>query len=136
MASPTLSGHLGIKGLGAGQGGAGGASRDPGLEGGLIGQELREKGIGRAADQVGGRVGLTTEPGALGQRLADAGIGEQRVTLIGFPDVPAPAVLQDLGVARLSYGPLTQRVALGALVDFAEQVYGGAALPEGIRPLN
>ena len=78
-------------------------------------------------------------PGNFGADVIEqlvAGIGEQRVTHIGFPDVPAPAVLQDLGVARLSYGPLTQRVALGALVDFAEQVYGGAALPEGIRPLN
>lgn len=78
-------------------------------------------------------------PGNFGADVIEqlvAGIGEQRVTLIGFPAVPAPAVLQDLGVARLSYGPLTQRVALGALVDFAEQVYGGSALPEGIRPLN
>jgi 2-methylisocitrate lyase-like PEP mutase family enzyme len=65
-----------------------------------------------------------------------AGIGQNRVSLIGFPAVPPPARLQELGVARLSYGPLTQRVALGALVDLAESVYSGAVPPEGIRPLN
>jgi 2-methylisocitrate lyase-like PEP mutase family enzyme len=58
------------------------------------------------------------------------------VTLIGLPGVPAPARLQELGVARVSYGPTTQRVALGALQDLATNLYDGGVLPEGIRPLN
>ncbi|PWD51374.1 isocitrate lyase/phosphoenolpyruvate mutase family protein [Serinibacter arcticus] len=78
-------------------------------------------------------------PGNFGEdvvaQLVD-GIGERKVSLIGFPAIPAPARLAELGVARLSYGPLTQRVALGALVDLAESVYSGAVPPEGIRPLN
>ena len=50
--------------------------------------------------------------------------------------MPAPARLQELGVARLSYGPYTQRVALGALQDLASELYAGGVLPRGIRPLN
>lgn len=65
-----------------------------------------------------------------------AGIGEQRVSLLGLPDIPAPARLQELGVARLSYGPHPQRVALGALQDVASDLYGGGVLPGDIRPLN
>lgn len=78
-------------------------------------------------------------PGAFGESVVSelvAGIGEQRVSLIGFPGIPAPANLERLGVARLSYGPLTQRIALGALVDAAEKLYAGATPPDGIRALN
>lgn len=65
-----------------------------------------------------------------------AGIGEQRVSLIGAPDVPTPARLEELGVARLSYGPYPQRVVLGALHDLASELYGGGVLPRDLRPLN
>ena len=40
------------------------------------------------------------------------------------------------GVARISYGPWTQRVALTALADLTADLLGGGALPEGTRPLN
>jgi 2-methylisocitrate lyase-like PEP mutase family enzyme len=78
-------------------------------------------------------------PGMFGEDVVSqlvAGIGDRKVTLIGLPGVPAPARLQELGVARLSYGPTTQRVALGALQDLATSLYDGGVLPEGIRPLN
>ncbi len=78
-------------------------------------------------------------PGVFGEDVVTqlvAGIGELKVTLIGLPGVPAPARLQELGVARVSYGPTTQRVALGALQDLATSLYDGGVLPEGIRPLN
>lgn len=78
-------------------------------------------------------------PGMFGDEVVSqlvAGIGDQKVTLIGLPGVPAPARLQELGVARVSYGPTTQRVALGALQDLAVSLYDGGVLPEGIRPLN
>jgi 2-methylisocitrate lyase-like PEP mutase family enzyme len=65
-----------------------------------------------------------------------AGIGERRVSLFGAPDVPPPARLQELGVARLSYGPVPQRVAFGALQDPAGDLYSGGVPPRGIRPLN
>lgn len=78
-------------------------------------------------------------PGVFGDDVVAelvAGIGERRVSVIGLPGVPAPARLQELGVARVSYGPTTQRVALGALQDLATGLYDGGVLPEGIRPLN
>jgi len=39
-------------------------------------------------------------------------------------------------VARVSYGPWTQRVALTALRDAALMLYAGGALPEGTQTLN
>ncbi|GAA1780439.1 isocitrate lyase/PEP mutase family protein [Agromyces lapidis] len=78
-------------------------------------------------------------PGVFGEAEIEelvAGIGEQKLALIGLPGVPAPARLEALGVARLSYGPTTQRIALGALQDLAADLYAGGVLPDGIRPLN
>lgn len=65
-----------------------------------------------------------------------AGLGVRKLSLIGFPKIPRPARLEELGVARLTYGPLTQRVALGALLDVAEVLYAGGVMPDGVRPLN
>jgi 2-methylisocitrate lyase-like PEP mutase family enzyme len=67
--------------------------------------------------------------------LVDA-IGPQRLTVIGVPGSLSPARFEELGVARVSYGPWTQRVALTALQDTATALYAGGALPEGTRPLN
>ncbi|MRG59805.1 isocitrate lyase/phosphoenolpyruvate mutase family protein [Agromyces sp. CFH 90414] len=78
-------------------------------------------------------------PGNFGEDVVTelvAGIGELRVSLIGLPDVPPPARLEQLGVARVSYGPFTQRVALGALEDLTTYLSRGGVLPSGIRPLN
>ncbi|NYD67665.1 isocitrate lyase/PEP mutase family protein [Agromyces atrinae] len=78
-------------------------------------------------------------PGNFGEAVVSdlvAGIGERRVSLIGFPEIPAPERLQSLGVARLSYGPLTQRVALQALQDAALHLYRGGKLPEDLPALN
>ena len=78
-------------------------------------------------------------PGNFGEDVVAAlvdGIGERRVSLIGLPDVPAPGRLQELGVARLSYGPYPQRVALGALQDLANELLDGGVPPRGIRPLT
>ncbi len=63
-----------------------------------------------------------------------AGLGEQRVSLIGLPDIPAPARLEELGVARVSYGPLPQRVVLAELQDLASYLYDGGTLPLAPRP--
>ncbi|RZS79999.1 2-methylisocitrate lyase-like PEP mutase family enzyme [Motilibacter rhizosphaerae] len=65
------------------------------------------------------------------------GIGVRRVTVISVPGVSLPArELQELGVARVSTGPFTQRVALTALQDAAAEVVAGGVLPSGTRPLN
>lgn len=65
-----------------------------------------------------------------------AGIGHGKVSVINVPGSLAPSRLQELGVARISYGPWTQRVALTALADAATALMDNGALPEGTRPLN
>ena len=68
--------------------------------------------------------------------VADA-FGPQKLTVISVPGVSLPtAELQELGVARVSTGPFTQRVALTALQDAAAAVVGGGTLPESTRALN
>ncbi len=62
--------------------------------------------------------------------------GRQRLTLIGVPGTPALARLQELGVARVSYGPWAQRVALTALQELVEDVHAGGGLPADTRVLN
>jgi 2-methylisocitrate lyase-like PEP mutase family enzyme len=68
-------------------------------------------------------------------RLVDA-LGPQTVNVIAVPGSLDLATLQRLGVARVSYGPWSQNVALTALAQFATSVYAGGALPEGTRRLN
>jgi 2-methylisocitrate lyase-like PEP mutase family enzyme len=65
-----------------------------------------------------------------------AGIGERKVSLIGVPGSVPSSDLQRLGVARLSFGPWSQRAVLTALQDLSGDLLAGGALPEGIRPLN
>lgn len=68
-------------------------------------------------------------------RLVEA-LPTRTVTVIGSPGSPTSAEFAALGVARVSYGPFTQRVALGALQDTAAQIYAGGGLPDDVRPLN
>ena len=78
-------------------------------------------------------------PGLLDEETVAAlvdGIGWNKVSVINVPGSLAPARLQELGVARISYGPWTQRVALTALADTAARLLAGGALPDGTRPLN
>jgi len=67
--------------------------------------------------------------------LVDA-FGPQRLSVIGIPGSPSTARLAELGVARVSYGPLPQRVALTALAELVEEVHRGGGIPAGTRPLN
>ena len=78
-------------------------------------------------------------PGNFGEdvvtQLVEA-FGERRLSVIGLPALPSPARLAELGVARVSYGPYVQRVALTALQDVASTLYAGGVIPEGTRALN
>ena len=67
--------------------------------------------------------------------LVDA-YGPQRLTVIGVPGSLSLARLEELGVARVSYGPNPQRVALTALQELAESVRDGGALPDSMRVLT
>jgi 2-methylisocitrate lyase-like PEP mutase family enzyme len=68
--------------------------------------------------------------------LADA-LGPQRLSVISVPRHSLPVrELEELGVARVSTGPFTQRVALTALRDATAELVAGGALPPGTRTLN
>jgi len=68
--------------------------------------------------------------------LVDA-FGPRRLTVISVPGASLPASeLEALGVARVSTGPFTQRVALTSLQDAATALFAGGTLPEGARALN
>lgn len=69
------------------------------------------------------------------RRLVE-GLGKQRLSVIGFPGALSAAEYEKLGVARISYGPLTQRVALTALQDLAIDLYGNGVIPSSVRELN
>lgn len=66
--------------------------------------------------------------------LVDA-FGRQRLTTIALPGAPSFDELQELGVARVSFGPISQRVALTALQQLAEAALAHGELPH-FRPLN
>ncbi len=78
-------------------------------------------------------------PGLLDEPTVAAlveGIGERRVSVIAAPGSIPQARLAELGVARVSFGPWTQRATLTHLADLAADLYAGGALPEDVRPLN
>ncbi len=68
--------------------------------------------------------------------LAEA-FGPGRLSVIAVPGrSPSVRELQELGVARVSAGPNTQRVALTALQDATAELLAGGALPPSTRTLN
>jgi 2-methylisocitrate lyase-like PEP mutase family enzyme len=68
-------------------------------------------------------------------QLVDA-FGRQKLTTIGIPGNPPRDWQQEHGVARTSYGPLSQNVALTALQELVEEVHRGGGTPAGLRILN
>ncbi len=67
--------------------------------------------------------------------LIDA-FGPQRLTTIAIPGTPSLARQQELGVGRVSHGPMSQRVALTALQELVEEVHRGGGVPKSMRQLN
>ncbi|WP_336659333.1 isocitrate lyase/PEP mutase family protein [Leucobacter sp. USHLN153] len=65
-----------------------------------------------------------------------AGIGERKVSVIGLPGALTAAEYEELGVARVSYGPMPQNVALTALKRLGESLSDGGVIPEGTEVLN
>jgi len=93
---------------------------------------------GRAFLEAGAPVVFV--PGAIAREeiaaIADA-LGPRKLTVISVPKHSLPVrELQELGVARVSTGPFTQRVALTALQDAAAAVVAGGVLPANTRALN
>ncbi len=70
------------------------------------------------------------------EQLVEA-LGERKLSVISPPGAALGVrELQELGVARVSTGPHTQRVALTALQDAAAELFAGGVLPAGTRALN
>ncbi|MEV8272914.1 isocitrate lyase/phosphoenolpyruvate mutase family protein [Microbacterium sp. NPDC077184] len=82
---------------------------------------------------------LVFVPGVLSADVTRAlvdGIGERKISVIGLPGALTAGEYEALGVARISYGPMTQRVALTALQDVASDLYADGVVPESTRALN
>lgn len=65
-----------------------------------------------------------------------AAFGPQRLTTIAIPGNPSASRLEELGVARVSFGPLSQNVALTALAELVEEAHRGGGVPRSMRVLN
>jgi len=108
-----------------------GKDRDP--------AEVLEDAIARGRAYLDAGAPLVFVPGPLDQDMVRAlvnELGERRLTVIGAPGSPSLARLEELGVARVSYGPMPQRVALTALQELAEEIGRGGGVPSSMRPLN
>lgn len=65
-----------------------------------------------------------------------AELGRNTVSVIGLPGALTAAEYEELGIARISYGPLIQRVTLLALQNVANDLYGSGVIPEDLPALN
>lgn len=103
-------------------------------------RELLQEALhrGRAFLDVGAPVVFV--PGVVAREEIEMlvhGLGAGRLSVISVPGASLPArELEQLGVARVSTGPFTQRVALTALQDSTAALVAGGTLPEATRPLN
>jgi 2-methylisocitrate lyase-like PEP mutase family enzyme len=79
-------------------------------------------------------------PGAVKREHIEAlveGLGPNKLTVIAVPGASlSTSELQALGVARVSTGPFTQRVALTALQEATAALVAGGSLPPDTRALN
>lgn len=101
--------------------------------------ERVEDAIERGRVYLDAGASLVFVPGVLDRATTEqlvAGLGERKLSVIGLPGALSAAEYESLGVARISYGPLTQRVALRALRDVAEDLYADGVIPEDTPPLN
>jgi 2-methylisocitrate lyase-like PEP mutase family enzyme len=78
-------------------------------------------------------------PGKLDEaqvRALVSALGRQKVNLIAVPGAIELERMQELGVARVSFGPWSQNVALTAYADLVESALSGGGVPDGTRRLN
>jgi 2-methylisocitrate lyase-like PEP mutase family enzyme len=76
---------------------------------------------------------LVFVPGVVRREVVErlvADLGRGRISLLGLAGALPAAEYETIGVARISYGPLPQRVALRALRDLATDLYGDGVVPE------
>ena len=92
---------------------------------------------GRAFLEAGAAVVFV--PGRLDETqvttLVDA-LGRQRLSLLSMPGALSVARMEELGVARVSFGPWSHRAALTALRHLTGRALRGSGVPDGIEPLT
>lgn len=101
--------------------------------------ESIEDAIARGKAFLDNGAALVFVPGAVERSVVErlvAGLGRGKLSVIGLPGALPAAEYEALGVARISYGPLTQRVALRALRDLATDLYADGVVPEDTPTLN
>ena len=92
-----------------------------------------EDAITRGRAYLDAGAALVFVPGVLNREVTErlvAGLGAGRMSVIGLPGALPAAEYEALGVARISYGPTTQRHALRALRDLATDLYADGVIPE------
>jgi len=92
---------------------------------------------GRAYLEAG--ASLIFVPGKLDRESTErlvSGLGRGKLSVIGVPGALSAKEYEELGVARISYGPWTQNYALTAYLQLAEQLYGDGKVPESTKALN
>jgi len=102
-------------------------------------QDSIDDAIARGRAFLDAGAALVFVPGALNRETIEPlveGLGHGKLSIIGAPGALPAAELQELGVARVSYGPFTQRVALRALQDLASDLYGSGVIPADTPALN
>ncbi len=102
-------------------------------------EEKLDDAIARGRAYLDAGAALVFVPGAHERSAVQtlvAGLGRGTLSVIGLPGALPAAEYEALGVARISYGPLTQRVALRALRDLATDLYGGGVVPTDTPALN
>lgn len=101
--------------------------------------EKIEDAIARGRAFLDAGAALVFVPGVLDRSATErlvAGLGVGKLSVIGLPGALPAAEYEALGVARISYGPTTQRHALRALRDLATDLYGDGVIPLDTPALN
>ncbi len=78
-------------------------------------------------------------PGKLDEAQVEAivaVVGRQKLNLIAVPGALPLETMARLGVARVSFGPWSQNVALTAYADLVASAVAGGGVPDGTRRLN
>lgn len=95
--------------------------------------------IARGQAYLGEGAALVFIPGLIDRESVErvvAELGRNTVSVIGLPGALTAAEYEQLGVARISYGPFVQRATLVALQNLAADLYGSGVIPQDMPALN
>jgi len=102
-------------------------------------EECVTEAIARGRAYLAEGAALVFIPGLIDRESVErvvAELGRNAISIIGLPGALPAHEYEQLGVARISYGPLPQRAALTALQSLAVDLYGTGTVPADLPPLN